>query len=129
LYTAFGNVEPVGKRFLLALDVSGSMTGGKVAGVPGLSPRDASAALALVTVATETNVEVVGFYAGSGGFRERGRGRFAGHADGLTPLPLSPRQRLERRGADGVRPAVRRHGLCAADAVRTGPAAGRSTRS
>jgi 60 kDa SS-A/Ro ribonucleoprotein len=94
-YTAFGNVEPVGKRFLLALDVSGSMTGGSVAGVPGLSPRDASAALALVTVATEANVEVVGFYAGSGGFVHRGRGRFVGRGDGLTPLPLSPRQRLD----------------------------------
>src|SRR5213075_1240072 len=51
-YTSFGNVEPAGKRLLLALDVSGSMTGGSVAGVPGLSPRDASAALALVTAAT-----------------------------------------------------------------------------
>jgi len=93
-YTAFGNVEPVGKRLLLALDVSGSMTGGQVAGVPGLSPRDASATLALVTVATEPNVEVVGFYAGRGGYRKAGRGRF-GHGDGLTPLPLSPRQRLD----------------------------------
>ena len=37
-YTAFGNVEPAGKRLLLALDVSGSMTGGHVAGVPGLTP-------------------------------------------------------------------------------------------
>ena len=27
-YTAFGNVEPAGKRLLLALDVSGSMTCG-----------------------------------------------------------------------------------------------------
>ena len=52
-YTAFENVEPTGKRLLLALDVSGSMAGGSVAGVPGLAPRDASAALALVTAATE----------------------------------------------------------------------------
>ena len=52
-YTAFENVEPTGKRMLLALDVSGSMTGGSVAGVPHLSPRDASAALALVTAASE----------------------------------------------------------------------------
>ena len=93
-YTAFGNVEPVGKRLLLALDVSGSMTAGSVAGVPGLTPRDASAALALVTVATEPAVEVVGFYAGDGYVR-RGHGRFRGRADGLTPLPLSPRQRLD----------------------------------
>jgi len=93
-YSAFGNVEPVGKRFLLALDVSGSMTSGSVAGVPGLTPRDASAALALVTVATEPAVEVVGFYAGDGYVR-RGAGRFRGRADGLTPLSLSPRQRLD----------------------------------
>jgi 60 kDa SS-A/Ro ribonucleoprotein len=76
-YTAFENVEPTGKRLLLALDVSGSMTCGAVAGVPGLTPRDASAALALVTAASETRYEVVGFY------------------DGLTPLAISPRQRLD----------------------------------
>ena len=94
-YTAFGNVEPAGKRLLLALDVSGSMIGGQVAGVPGLTPRDASAALALVTAATEPRYEVVGFFAGRDGFARRGAGRFAGHADGLTPLSISPRQRLD----------------------------------
>jgi 60 kDa SS-A/Ro ribonucleoprotein len=94
-YTAFGNVEATGKRMLLALDVSGSMTYGEVAGVPGLTPRDASAALALVTAATEPNYEVVGFFAGRGGFRKRGRQVHAGYEDGLTPLPLSPRQRLD----------------------------------
>jgi 60 kDa SS-A/Ro ribonucleoprotein len=76
-YAAFGNVEPTGKRFLLALDVSGSMTWGDVGGVPGLTPRDASAAMALVTAATEANYEVVGF-------QRR-----------LTPLPISSRQRLD----------------------------------
>jgi 60 kDa SS-A/Ro ribonucleoprotein len=94
-YTAFGNVEPTGKRLLLALDISGSMMGGTVAGVPGLTPRDASAALALVTAATESRYEVVGFFAGHGGFKKRGGGRFPGHADGLTPLSISPRQRLD----------------------------------
>src|SRR5262249_20134432 len=93
-YTAFRNVEPVGKRALLALDVSGSMTFGSIAGIPGLTPRDASAALALVTVATEANVEVVGFYARFGGFKSSRKGRF-GWNDGLTPLSLSPRQRLD----------------------------------
>jgi len=92
-YTAFGNVESTGKRLLLALDVSGSMVGGQVAGVPGLTPRDASAALALVTGATEQRYETVAFYAGKGGFKS-GRGRFAGWTNGLTPLALSPRQRL-----------------------------------
>jgi 60 kDa SS-A/Ro ribonucleoprotein len=76
-YTAFENVEPTGKRLLLALDVSGSMTGGMVAGVPGLTPRDASAALALVTAATEARYEMIGF------------------GSKLVPLAISPRQRLD----------------------------------
>jgi 60 kDa SS-A/Ro ribonucleoprotein len=76
-YTAFENVEPTGKRLMLALDVSGSMAWGNVAGVPGLTPCDASAALTLVTAATETRYEVVGF------------------CNRLKPLPISPRQRLD----------------------------------
>jgi len=94
-YAAFGNVEPTGKRLLLALDVSASMMGGDVAGVPGLTPRDASAALALVTAATEERYETVGFFAGKGGFKKRGRAFHPGYTDGLTPLPISPRQRLD----------------------------------
>jgi 60 kDa SS-A/Ro ribonucleoprotein len=93
-YTAFENVEPAEKRLLLALDVSASMAGGSVAGVPGLSPRDASAALALVTAATETRVETVGFHAGRTGWKS-GSMRFQGRDDGLTPLAISPRQRLD----------------------------------
>jgi 60 kDa SS-A/Ro ribonucleoprotein len=94
-YVAFDNVEPAGARLLLALDVSGSMAGGWVAGVPGLCPRDASAALALVTAATEPDYEVVGFFAGKGGFERRGRSVHVGYQDGLTPLPISSRQRLD----------------------------------
>ena len=93
-YTAFGNVESAGKRLLLALDVSGSMTGGTVGGVPGLCPRDASAALALVTAATEQRYEVLGFHAGRGGWKA-GTRRPGWGADGLTPLAISPRQRLD----------------------------------
>ena len=52
-YTTFQNVEPTGKRWLLALDVSGSMSIGAVAGVPGSRRAIASAAMALVTAATE----------------------------------------------------------------------------
>ena len=101
-YLAFGNVEPTGKRLLLALDVSGSMVA-TIGGIPGLSAREASAAMALVTLASDSDAEVVGFHAGRGGWTARTRGRFAGRADGLTPLPLSPRQRLDdavRRVAD-----------------------------
>ena len=94
-YTAFENVEPAGTRLLLALDVSGSMTSGSVAGVPGLTPRDSSAALALVTAATEPTYEIVGFFAGRGGYRKSGRRVWAGYEDGLTPLAIGPRQRLD----------------------------------
>jgi len=93
-YSAFGNVEPTGKRLLLALDVSGSMTWGRVAGIPGLTPRDASAALALVTAATEDRYEVLGFFAGRHGWKT-GTNRMGWGEDGLTPLPISPRQRLD----------------------------------
>jgi 60 kDa SS-A/Ro ribonucleoprotein len=61
---------------LLALDVSGSMAGGVVAGVPGLTPRVASAAMALVTAATEKQHAFVAF------------------TEGLTELDLSPKWRL-----------------------------------
>jgi 60 kDa SS-A/Ro ribonucleoprotein len=92
-YAAFGNVESTGKRLLIALDVSGSMTWGAVAGVPGLTPRDASAAMALVTSATEPHHEVVGFFAGDGGMRISQDPR--GWENGIAPLNISPRQRLD----------------------------------
>lgn len=52
-YAAFGNVQASNKRHLLALDVSGSMTGGSVCGTSVLTPRVASAAMAMVTARTE----------------------------------------------------------------------------
>jgi 60 kDa SS-A/Ro ribonucleoprotein len=70
------------------------MTWGQVAGIPGLTPRDASAALALVTAATEDRYEVVGFFAGRRGWKT-GTNRMGWGEDGLTPLPISPRQRLD----------------------------------
>lgn len=83
-YLAFGNVEPTGKRWLLALDVSGSMEQGTIAGIPGLTPRDASAAMALITANVEPQHVIVGF-TGDGFTRTR---------NALTPLAISPRQRL-----------------------------------
>ena len=76
-YTAFRAVEPTGRRLLLALDVSGSMASGRVAG-SSLTPREASAALALMTAATEASTHVVGFTSGP-----------------MLPLPLSPSMRLD----------------------------------
>ncbi len=84
-YAAFAHVEPTGKRWLLALDVSGSMAGSMVAGVPNLSAREASAAMALVTAATEPSHHIIGF---------TGRGHGA-HGAGVEPLPILPGQRLD----------------------------------
>lgn len=58
---SFHAVQPSGKRFMLALDVSGSMDGGTVAGSPGITPRDGSVAMALVTHATEPQTHVMAF--------------------------------------------------------------------
>jgi 60 kDa SS-A/Ro ribonucleoprotein len=76
-YQTFENVEATGKRVLLALDVSGSMTMGSVGGVIGLRPRVASAAMALVTAATEPKHAIMGF------------------STTFMPLNISPRQRLD----------------------------------
>jgi 60 kDa SS-A/Ro ribonucleoprotein len=60
-YKAFQNVVPANKRMMLALDVSGSMGGGVIAGVPGLTPRDGSAAMALITAKTEPHYTITAF--------------------------------------------------------------------
>lgn len=60
-YLSFGNVAASGKKTLIALDVSGSMNWGTIAGVPGLTPRMASAAMAMVTMRTEPEWYCFGF--------------------------------------------------------------------
>lgn len=60
-YKTFKNVEPTGKRILLSLDVSGSMSMAGTTSIDCLSAREATAAVALVTLATEQNSSVVGF--------------------------------------------------------------------
>jgi 60 kDa SS-A/Ro ribonucleoprotein len=84
-YTAFANVEATGRRILLALDVSGSMASGRVAGTS-LTPREASAAMALMTAATEEHTHIVGFTAKSSGWYE----------PALTPLTITPSMRLDQ---------------------------------
>lgn len=70
-YAAFDAVTPTGKRWLLGIDVSGSMTGGLIAGLPGITPNVASAAMAMVTARVEKQKKIMGF-AGPGNFRELG---------------------------------------------------------
>lgn len=91
-YATFQTIEPTRKRWLLALDVSGSMGGGTVAGVPGLTPRVATGAMALVTAATERQHTIVAFSAPND--KQYG-GQFGGGDSGLTQLAISPRQRLD----------------------------------
>ena len=76
-YRSFDNVEPTNKRHVLALDVSGSMSNGAVAGVQGLSPRVASSAMAMVTARTEPNYQVMAF------------------STKFMPLNITPKQRLD----------------------------------
>jgi 60 kDa SS-A/Ro ribonucleoprotein len=83
-YAAFRAIEPTGKRWLLALDVSGSMTA-QISGLP-LSAREASAAMALVTAATEEDYEILGFTAYVLQLRQN---------SSITRLAISPRQRLD----------------------------------
>lgn len=59
-YAAFKSVVPANKRTLLALDMSASMTWASCAGMP-ITPREASAAMAMVTARTEPAYHFVGF--------------------------------------------------------------------
>jgi 60 kDa SS-A/Ro ribonucleoprotein len=90
-YATFSNVEPCGKPVLLALDVSGSMDGSRIAGSC-LTAREASAAMALVTAATEPQCEIIAFSAPSGGGYG---GMHGGGESGITRVALSPRMRLD----------------------------------
>ena len=68
-YKSFHNVEPTGKRFCLAFDVSGSMQT-NVSGSQ-ISCREASVALGMVAMRTEPTVETMCF-----------------HTDGFVPLNI-----------------------------------------
>ena len=58
---SFKYLEPSGKRFVYGLDVSGSMDVGLISGLPGITPRIASACMATASVQTESNVETMAF--------------------------------------------------------------------
>src|SRR5438128_699625 len=75
-YVTFQNVAPCNQPVLLALDVSGSMACSMIAGSC-ISAREASAAMALITAATEPEFHIVGF------------------SGDMVPLSISPRMRLD----------------------------------
>ncbi len=76
-YLTFKNIEPTGKRILIGLDVSGSMSMGEVAAIPGLTPREGAAAMCLVTAKSEINWHIMAFQ------------------DRFIQLPISTKQRLD----------------------------------
>lgn len=76
-YLAFGNVEPTNKRTMLALDVSASMNYSMIGGMPGITPRVGSAAMALMTAAVEPRSHVMA------------------SSDSLIPINISPCERLD----------------------------------
>jgi len=76
-YLSFDNIIPTNKRVMLALDVSSSMTWDGCGGMPSVTPRVGSAAMAMVTMRTESDYLVTGF------------------TDGLEVLDLSPKMRLD----------------------------------
>jgi len=88
-YATFQNVEPCNKSVLLALDVSGSMAGSMIAGSC-ISAREASAAMALITAATEPECEIIAFSAAAGGHG----GKWGGGESGITSVSLSSHMRL-----------------------------------
>ncbi len=89
-YATFQNVEPCNKPVLLALDVSGSMAASMIAGSC-ISAREGSAAMALITAATEPECEIIAFSAPAQG---RYGGMHGGGEPGITRVNLSPRMRL-----------------------------------
>jgi 60 kDa SS-A/Ro ribonucleoprotein len=83
-YLSFDNIIPTNKRVMLALDVSSSMTWSGCGGMPSVTPRVGSAAMAMVTMRTESDYLITGFTS-SGGWSE----------SGISILDLSPKMRLD----------------------------------
>ena len=75
-YLCFNNIEPTGKRTMIALDVSPSMDGSKIYNSH-LSARVGAAAMSMVTVKTEPEYIAMAF------------------AGDIQPIAISPKQRLD----------------------------------
>ena len=60
-YASFDVVTPTNKRWLLGIDVSGSMTGACISGMSNITANIAAAAMAMVTARTEKRKQIMGF--------------------------------------------------------------------
>lgn len=92
-YLSFGTIRSTGKRRLIALDVSGSMSGPEINKMPGITPRVGSGAMAMVSLRTEPECHVVAFTSsGRSNYWDRSRKQ---DISGIKPLPLTKRMRLD----------------------------------
>jgi 60 kDa SS-A/Ro ribonucleoprotein len=95
-YLSFKTVEPTNKRLMLALDVSGSMSG-KIVGSH-LSAAQGEAAMAMVTLAVEPKIMTVAFSGSGPGKVELGDARRYGYGGlyrAICEFPMSKRMRLD----------------------------------
>jgi 60 kDa SS-A/Ro ribonucleoprotein len=76
-YKTFVNSKPTNKRFILGIDISGSMAGTLVNGIPNMRCTTAAAAMSLITANVESNHTFVAFDTAA------------------KELNISPRQRLD----------------------------------
>ncbi|CAF1042810.1 unnamed protein product [Rotaria sp. Silwood1] len=76
-YLSFKYVKPTNQRYLIGLDVSGSMSCGTINGSPSITPAVGSCAMCMVTVRTEPYAKVVAF------------------SDHLIPVDFSKASKLE----------------------------------
>lgn len=86
-YLSFGTLIPTGKRRLIALDVSSSMRSPEIAGMTGISPRVGSIAMAMTTIHTEREYQVIAF---TGDMR-----RYGGGPSPISTLDISRKMRLD----------------------------------
>jgi 60 kDa SS-A/Ro ribonucleoprotein len=91
-YLGFAAVTPTGKRWCLALDVSGSMTTGAVGGFTNFSPREAAAAMALTIANVEPHYHTIAFTAkGFGGHRSM----HFGYPACVSDFPIQKRMTIQ----------------------------------
>lgn len=90
---SFAQAPQTDRRFYLGIDVSGSMGRGEVAGVPGLTPRMASAAMAMAVARREPNHYLAAFASNTGANTRDWR-----EAE-MSPLDITARDSI----ADAVR--------------------------
>ena len=84
---SFATAPQTNQRFYLGIDVSSSMGSGEVAGVPGLTPRMAAAAMAMAIARREPNYYIAGFADGSP--RDGSRFGFMRKITAMAPLSIT----------------------------------------